>query len=334
MSKLSLVFLIIFSLITLVPAASAQVQTADLQIVNVWISDGTVGRPYAYYFAATGGTTPYTWSLVAPLPSFVSFDNMNAQTGLFWPKAGLVGGDHQLTVKVSDAAGRVAQKTFGWAITSPNIQITAPDRLPHGRTGAGYSYQFAATGGTALYTWSMMAQPVNAYPCCTIALYPDGRMASVNPLPQIGDYQIGVRVTDAAGAFTQKVFNYKVYNRVSLPEGMLVQVAGSPTVYLVADGVFKPFTSATAFRARRYEWSAVRVIAADEVVAANIGTAVLLPSGSTIKGSSPTVYVVTAGKKLAIPSLREFYRRGLSFKNLVVVDDSELQQYPDVGVAQ
>lgn len=327
MKKFYLLSLTFFILLLAIPLESAQ--AAELQISNVWMLDGTAGQSYGYYFGVTGGTAPYTWSLVSPFPSFVSAESMNAQTGLFWPRAALVAGDHQSTVKVTDAAGASVQKTFSWAINSPGIMITTPDPLPSGRVGSKYAQQFAATGGTEAYTWSVMTQTFPAYPCCALELQPDGRFVAATPLTQIGTYQLGVRVTDRTGVFSQKMFNYKVYPRVSQPDDALVKSADSPTVYLVEEGMFRPFSSAAAFVARGYQWSAISVITADEVIARNIGAPLMLPDGSVIKGSSPTVYVITGGKKFAIPSLAEFYRRGLSFKKLIIVDDSELQQYPD-----
>jgi hypothetical protein len=57
----------------------------------------------------------------------------------------------------------------------------------------------------------------------------------------------------------------------------------------------------------------------------------VLPDGSIIKASGPTVYLIFGGRKYGIPTLQMFYQLGLSFAYLNLVSDQTLQTYPDGG---
>jgi len=123
----------------------------------------TVGTAYGAQQAvvATGGTTPYTWS-VSGQPSGMS---MNATTGALYG-APTASGTFNLTVTAKDSSS--PQLTASKVVTltvSPATQtlsITSTGFSPTtGTVGVGYSAQQAmmATGGTTPYTWSVSGQP-------------------------------------------------------------------------------------------------------------------------------------------------------------------------------
>jgi hypothetical protein len=115
--------------------------------------------------------------------------------------------------------------------------------------------------------------------------------------------------------------------------GSLVKLADSDTVYLVANGQLKPFTSAAIFFAKGLKFTDVQTVSNSQLASVSMDAPVLYPDGSLIKGSDATVYIVTNGQKSGIPSLAVFQRLGLSFNNLALLNDMELASYPD-GVMQ
>lgn len=91
--------------------------------------------------------------------------------------------------------------------------ITSPATLPSGTRGRAYQYQFTAQGGTAPYTWQVSTDNgLNWYPCCTIALQPNGVFASVSgsPVTIAGTFQVGVRVTDSKGLSATSVHSFTI----------------------------------------------------------------------------------------------------------------------------
>src|SRR6266478_529039 len=75
-----------------------------------------VGTPYSQTFAASGGQTPYTWSISGgTLPAGVT---LNASTGVL---AGTptIGGNFSVSVQVVDNARLTGSQTFSLAIGVP-----------------------------------------------------------------------------------------------------------------------------------------------------------------------------------------------------------------------
>jgi hypothetical protein len=81
---------------------------------------GTVGSAYSQSLIATGGTTPYTWSLVSgagSLPEGLTLNSTGIISGT--PTAT---GISNFTVRVTDAAGGAAQKALSITVTTGSVQ--------------------------------------------------------------------------------------------------------------------------------------------------------------------------------------------------------------------
>jgi hypothetical protein len=118
------------------------------------------------------------------------------------------------------------------------------------------------------------------------------------------------------------------------PDGSLLQVSGSPTVYLVSGGILDPFTNAQIFLASGYKWSSIQTISTSQFNALGVsGMPVLAPNGSLIKSSADTtVYVVQNGQKSGIPSMAVLNQLGLNINKLIVLSSQELQDYPTTTI--
>ncbi|MEJ0021265.1 MAG: ice-binding family protein [Candidatus Doudnabacteria bacterium] len=114
--------------------------------------------------------------------------------------------------------------------------------------------------------------------------------------------------------------------------GSVVKVAGSGTVYLVVNGMLRPFSTATIFTARGLKFSDVQTISSDQFAAVSVGRIMGYPDGTLIKGSAATVYLVAGDAKMGIPSMAVFNRLGLSLGKIVKLSDSELGSYDDGGI--
>jgi hypothetical protein len=130
------------------------------------LPSGTIGKAYTSTLEATGGVTPYTWSIVyGALPGGLS---LSAATGTI-SGTPTTGGTSEFTVQIEDANGNTdavafsisignpcaAQPTFAAPSSNgPSITTTA---LVGGTVGLSYRASLAATGGTAPYTWSVVS---------------------------------------------------------------------------------------------------------------------------------------------------------------------------------
>jgi hypothetical protein len=148
-------------------SSTPQTQSATLSLViaptaiaitSSTLSGGTKGSSYSSLLQASGGTTPYTWSISAgSLPAGLSLA----------PSTGLISGTPTATgttnfsVTVADAGNPVQTAS---ATTSIVIAAPAPPALaittssmPAGTNGASYSNALQASGGTSPYAWSITA---------------------------------------------------------------------------------------------------------------------------------------------------------------------------------
>ncbi len=109
-----------------------------------------VGIGYSDTLTATGGTTPYTWSVSAgSLPGGIT---LNASTGVLAGTA-TTAGTSSFTVKVTDAVGQSATKAATIVVAArPSLAFTAP---PAGQASVAYSDTLTVTGGTGPFTWSV-----------------------------------------------------------------------------------------------------------------------------------------------------------------------------------
>jgi len=128
--------------------------TSPLAISTTSIPGGTAGTAYTATLAATGGTSPYTWSVSSGvLPTGLTLSSTGAIAGT--PSTS---GSGSFTAQVKDSASNVQTYTYSASIaasTTPTLSVSTAS-LPSGTAATAYtSTTLAATGGTSPYTWSV-----------------------------------------------------------------------------------------------------------------------------------------------------------------------------------
>ncbi|MHB8484453.1 MAG: Ig domain-containing protein [Candidatus Acidiferrales bacterium] len=168
--------------------------TSSLKIVNTSLPAGQVGVAYQASNTASGGTSPYTWSITSgALPVGLT---LSASSGAISGKPS-VSGSSTFMVKVSDAASNWAQQSLSiqiGATTSPSsaLKITTTSLLA-GAVGQGYSTTMQATGGTPGYSWSIAS---GSFPP---GLQFDSTSGAIGGVPTMaGQYTFVAQVSDSA----------------------------------------------------------------------------------------------------------------------------------------
>ncbi len=120
-------------------------------ITTTALPNGTVGIAYSQTLAATGGKSPYTWSIQSGnLPAGLTLDSSSgAITGT--PTG--AGNSGTIKFKVVDNLGGTATKDLSINIVVP-LTITTTS-LAGGLINTPYSQTLAAVGGVTPYTWSI-----------------------------------------------------------------------------------------------------------------------------------------------------------------------------------
>jgi hypothetical protein len=160
-------------------------------ITTTSVPDATLDTAYTAPIVATGGVPPLAWTLSSgTLPTGLALGTSTTDTVNITGKA-TVAGVYTFTVTVTDANG--ASSTSGQLqIVVSSLAFTTTSPLPSGTVGVAYAgVQFAATGGTPPYTFSV-ANGSNL---------PPGLQLNAGDLTgtptTVGSYSFGISVTDS-----------------------------------------------------------------------------------------------------------------------------------------
>jgi len=128
-----------------------------LAVTTSSLPNGTVGTPYpSTNLAASGGVTPYSWSVTAgALPGGLTLTSGGQISG-----QPTTSGTFSFTVQVTDAAGGTATANLGILInTAATLSVTTTSSsLPAGSLNTAYpATDLSATGGIQPYTWTVSA---------------------------------------------------------------------------------------------------------------------------------------------------------------------------------
>ncbi len=228
---------------------------AGVSVATCPASAAIVGQAYSSSATATGGQTPYSWSVATgQLPPGLSLAASSGTVSGTPTQAG----NFSFTVRVADASSGAANKAC--AITVGSMLAITTGSLAAGATGGLYSQQLSASGGTPPYSWSIASG--NLPPGLSL----NGASGQISgTATTVGGFNFTVRVSDSAGATANKDMS------ITIAAGIGITSCPAP-----AATVGRPYGSqATAAGGQPpYAWS--------------IGSG-LLPGGLTLDASSGTV---------------------------------------------
>ena len=254
--------------------------------------EGVVGVAYSTSLVASGGVTPYSWSIVAgTLPAGLSIS----------PTTGVIGGiptamgTSNFTVQVKDSLGAIATAAASITINSP-LSIT--NSLPNGTVGVAYSASINATGGTTPYMCSITAGTLPA------GLSMSGCTVSGTPTTA-GTSTVTVKVTDSStpaqnvSANETIVISPTQLNLTNtLPNG---QVGVAYSANITASGGTTPYSCAiTGALPAGLSLSACTVSGTPTVAGSATVTVKVTDSGNPAQNASQLETIVIAPAALAI----------------------------------
>jgi hypothetical protein len=208
---------------------------------------GQVGTPYSLpSFAASGGTSPYSWSVAqgSSLPPGLTLLSNGAFSGNPTTQ-----GAYSFTIQVTDHTNGVATKFFSIDIASATSGpvITTASPLPPGQVGSSYSpVMFAAAGITPPLTWTA---PVSSLP--PGLTFTSAGVLSGTPTSH-GTYNFNVTVMNSSQQQANKQFSILInpapaINITITPATLPTGITGNTySQLLTATGGVGPYTFALA----------------------------------------------------------------------------------------
>jgi uncharacterized repeat protein (TIGR03803 family) len=149
-----------YSFIADVKGSGSYTATASLRItvnpvlgvLTTLLPTAAVGTTYSYAATASGGVTPYKWSVsTGALPAGLT---LNASTGVISGKP-TTAATMNFTLKAADSDTNTATENVSITVYIANIVRITTASLPAATVGKTYSATLAATSGTKPYTWSV-----------------------------------------------------------------------------------------------------------------------------------------------------------------------------------
>ena len=223
-------------------ALALTVSAASLVISTSSLPNGQIGTAYSSTLAATGGVSPYTWSLTSgALPAGLT---LNASTGAITGTPSAAVASTPLTFKVTDSSSPALTQTANLTLTvSPASLTISTSSLPNGQTAVAYSATLAASGGVSPYTWSLTSGTLPA----GLALNASTGAVTGTPSAAVTSTPLAFKVTDSSSPALTQTANLTltispaslVISTSSLPNG---QTGAAYSATLAATGGVSPYT--------------------------------------------------------------------------------------------
>jgi hypothetical protein len=222
------------------------------------LPSGVVGISYQQTLTATGGSSPYSWSVAGgSLPGGVTLTSTGVLVGT--PS---IPGTFSFVVRVSDAAAPPQTATQGFAVVFANpLNIVNPTDLNIGSVGAAYSVAMLASGGVPAYSWSL-----------TTGQLPPGLTLSstgiISGVPTTtGTFNFTIQVADSAEAVFSQAFSIIVRTGLTI-------TTNSPLPNALANSAYSQQLQASS--SDSLTWS---------VVSGSLPSGITLSSGGLVSGT-------------------------------------------------
>ena len=207
------------------------------------LSNGSPGVPYSATIRASGGSAPYTFSLLSgALPTGLTLSAGGSISG-----TPTEGGTFSFRIRARDASGCLGSRTYTVTIGCTSVSLS-PATLNPVTVGTAFSQTLTASGGQGPYTFAVTAGALPA----GVTLLPSGVLSGTPTAT--GSFSFTVRATDPTGCTGTRDYTLQVCPvltvtpaaltsaTVGTPYSQALAVSGgtAPSTFAVTGGALPP----------------------------------------------------------------------------------------------
>ncbi len=223
------------------PATTTSTSAGPLTISTSTLPDGRTGLSYSQTVRASGGQTPYTWSISSgSLPDGLLFSSTGTISGIT-QKAG----SFTITIQVKDNLGAAATQNLTLTIKAATLPLTSgTGQLPDGEVAVNYSRALKAFGGDGNYTWSVASGALPG------GLTLDAEQGKISGIPSTaGKTFFTIKVSDGSGSFATEALTLNINPTLNIT----IAALGEAEV-----GIAYSFSAEAADGVPNYLWSVTK----------------------------------------------------------------------------
>ncbi len=234
------------------------------------------GQPYSQTLTASGGTGPYTFSVVlSSLPSGLTLSPAGVLSGT--PTAT---GTVTFTVQALDSVGCKGFRAYTLDVVCDTI-LVSPVSLPTGTVTVAYSQLLSASGGVAPYTFAVTSGSLPA----GFSLTSGGLLSGTTT--NAGTFAFTVTATDAAGCSASRLYSLAINPSadlaVSVTDAPDPSAVGSNITYVITVTNRGPSVATSVVLSNVFSAAVTNVVTACSVSGNNIVCALgTLPAGGSV----------------------------------------------------
>lgn len=182
---------------------------ASVGITTTSLPNGTYNSAYSAKVYATGGCTPYKWSVVSgALPPGIT-SKVSSTTSLLLSGVPKSAATYTPTIQVTACGGSTYKVAYKIVIKPPYAVAISTSSLPNGIVGHAYSAAVNAIGGCTPYKWTMVSGTLPAGVTTKVSSTTTSLLLSGTP-SSASTYAPTVQVTGCGGAIYKHSYSIAI----------------------------------------------------------------------------------------------------------------------------
>ena len=183
---------------------------ASVNITTTKLPNGTFNKSYSASVYATGGCTPYKWSVVSgALPAGIIAKASSSTTSLLLSGIPTSATTYTPTLQVTACGGSTYKVSYKIVIQAPSSVQISTASLPNGIVGHAYSAAVNAIGGCTPYKWSVVSGTLPAGVTMRVSSSSTSLVLSGTP-SKASIYAPSVQVTGCGGAIYKHSYSIAI----------------------------------------------------------------------------------------------------------------------------